>query len=201
MAGRRVRSELSDRERMFVREYLIDMNASQAGIRAGYSRNSIGRNIHRVLNRPRVKAALAATMAERERELDISGARVLREIALLGFANLLDYVTPNEDGTADVDLSRLTRDRAAAIAEVTIAEAARPCGIPACGAGGRGAKRVRLKLADKSRNLELLGRHLGLFAARRDRSVEAGGGGNVQLSDMELAQRVLGILARARRGT
>ena len=101
---------LTDRERIFVREYLIDTNATQAGIRAGYAPNSIGRNIHRVRRRPRVRAALDAAMAERERELKIDAGQVLNEIALLGFANLMDYIRPNEDGTVDVDLSRLTRD-------------------------------------------------------------------------------------------
>lgn len=50
MAGK-ARADLSDRERTFVREYLIDMNALQAGIRAGYAPKQVGSNIYRVLRR------------------------------------------------------------------------------------------------------------------------------------------------------
>ena len=57
MTGR-PRKDLSDRERMFVREYLVDLNATQAGIRAGYASKRIGSNICRVLRRPRVRAAI-----------------------------------------------------------------------------------------------------------------------------------------------
>ena len=186
------RNELSNRERMFVREYLLYMNASQAGIRAGYSPNSIGRNICRVLRRPRVRAALEAAMAERERDLQIDAREVLREIARLGFANMLDYVSVKEDGSAEVDLTGVTRDRAAAIAEITVSEGAETTGRVA-----RGGRRVRLKLANKARSLHMLGRHLGLFPRGAERPVEAGGRGNVEMSDMELAQRILGILVSA----
>ena len=185
-------AELSNRERMFVREYLLDMNASQAGIRAGYSPKSIGRNICRVLRRPRVRAAIAAAMAARERDLQIDAREVLREIARVGFANMLDYVSVKEDGSAAVDLTGLTRDRAAAIAEITVAEGAETTGRVA-----RGGRRVRLKLANKARSLHMLCRHLDLFARGAERPVEAGSGGNVEMSDMELAQRILGILVSA----
>ena len=191
MAGR-PRKGLSDRERMFVREYLVDLNATQAGIRAGYAPKRIGSNMCRVLQRPRVLAAVEAAMAERERDLQIDAAEVLREIARLGFANLLDYVRPNEDGTVELDLSGLTRDRAAAIAEITVAEGAETTGRVA-----RGGKRVKLKLGDKPRSLHMLGQHLGLFPRRWGRRGGAGGGGDVELSDMERAQEVLRLLASA----
>jgi hypothetical protein len=90
----RTRQTQRPRERIFVREYLVDLNASQAAIRAGYSRRSASRNTHKVFYRPRVKAAIAAAMAEREKKLEITAERVLRELALMGFANLRDYVMP-----------------------------------------------------------------------------------------------------------
>jgi phage terminase small subunit len=201
MPRRRDSTELSPRERMFVREYLVDLNASQAGIRAGYAPKQVGSNIYRVLRRPRVAAAIATAMAARERDLRIDAAEVLREIARLGFANLLDYIRPNADGTADIDLSLLTRDQAAAIAELTVAE-----GAATTGRVGRGGKRVHLKLADKTRNLKLLGRHLGLFApgaAERlaaERAAAEAGGGKVQQSDEAFGQEILGILGLAGEG-
>jgi phage terminase small subunit len=198
MAGR-ARKDLSNRERMFVREYLVDLNASQAAIRAGYAPKLIGSNICRVMQRPRVKAAIAAAMAERERDLQIDARAVLREIARLCFSNMLDYVRVTEDGLAELDLSEVTRDRAAAISEITLAE-----GAALTGRMRRGGKRVKLKLADKPRSNYLLGQHLGLFPRGRDgqgvRAEAAAGGDRTTMSDMELAQRILGILASAGEG-
>ena len=211
MAGK-ARTCLSDRERIFVREYMVDLNASKAGIRAGYSPNSIGSSISRTMKRPAVKAAIAAAMEERERDLQIDGRAVLREIARLCFSNMMDYMQVTPDGGAEVDLTGLTRDRAAAITEITLAEGA--------GMRGRvppGGSRVKLKLADKPRSLLMLGQHLGLFARGRDpegarahlrdgfgglahlRDGFGGQAGRVTVSDTELAQRMMTILMGADR--
>lgn len=188
-------TELSNLERIFVREYMVDLNASQAGIRAGYSPNSIGRNMARVMQRPRVKAAIAAAMAERERDLQIDAREVLREIARLSFGNMLDYLRVAEDGSAELDLAGVTRDRAAAITEITLAD-----GASATGRVRRGGRRVKLKLADKPRSLQLLGQHLGLFTRGRDaEGVRAHEMAETrEMSDLEFAQRILSMLADGR---
>lgn len=186
---------LSDRERMFVREYLVDLNAAQAGIRAGYAPARINANIHRVLRRPRVRRAIEEAMAERERDLQIDAREVLREIARLCFSNMLDYLRVNEDGSAELDLSQVSRDQAAAIAEITLGE-----GAATAGRVRRGGRRVKLKLADKPRCLQLLGQHLGLFPRGRDEQGLRAEAAEVELSDLELAQRILGLLAGANKG-
>lgn len=184
------RGVLNDRERLFVREYLIDLNATQAAIRAGYSPKSTA---CRIFNRPRVKAAVGAAMAERAAKLEITAERVLRELALLGFANVMDYFTPQADGSARVDLSGLTRDQAAAIREVSTEEVTAGRGDTA-----RKVRKVRIKLADKKGNLELIGKHLGLFGpkdARANVNGEEGERRNVKLSNEELHQRIVSLLA------
>ena len=197
----RIGEELNDRERLFVAEYLVDMNASQAAIRAGYSPKTVGSNCYRVMRRPRVKAAIAEAMAARERDLQIDAREVLREIVRLSFGNMLDYVRVTEDGAAALDLSGLTRDKAAAIAEITLVEGAELTGRKA-----RGGRRVKLKLADKPRSLFMLGRHLGLFPRGRDaagvRAGEPAGGmaETREMSDLEFAQRILSMLADAPEG-
>jgi phage terminase small subunit len=185
-------TQLSDREQLFVREYLVDLNGSAAAVRAGYAPSSAKQAAYKLMRRPHVKAAVDAAMAARSRRLEITADRVLGELALLGFANVMDYFAPQPDGALRLDLSRLTRDRAAAIVDFTVEEF-----VAGRGAAGREVRRMKLKLADKSRNLELIGKHLGMFARGAERTAqEEETGGDVRLSDLELAQRILGLLAR-----
>ena len=174
------RENLTVRERLFVREYLIDLNAAQAAFRAGYSPRRAYTNTHRVINRPRVKAVIEAAMAERARRLEITADKVLGEIALMGFANLMDYFTPQEDGTAYVDLSRLTREQAAGIAAIQVDEYK-----SGRGAAVRDVRKVKIKLADKLRSLELIGKHLGMFARKTGENGEEGKAADGELSNTE----------------
>jgi phage terminase small subunit len=88
----------------------------------------------------------------------LTAESVLGELMRLGFANMLDYLD-FKDGTPRVDLSRLTRDQACAIAEVNVTTRQER---------GKDAEvtQVRFKLADKRQALVELGKHLGLFKER-----------------------------------
>jgi phage terminase small subunit len=88
----------------------------------------------------------------------LSAESVLGELMRLGFANMHDYLDFKE-GTPRVDLSRLTRDQACAIAEVNVTtrqERGKDAAVT----------QVRFKLADKRQALVELGKHLGLFKER-----------------------------------
>lgn len=93
---------------------------------------------------------------------EISAERVLRELALCGFANLEDY-TRLEDDKRVVDLSVTTRDQMAAVAEIT---------EDTTGGSGDGERKVvlrtKVKLYDKTKALELLGKHLKLYTDRTE---------------------------------
>jgi phage terminase small subunit len=147
---------MTPRRRRFVDEYLIDLNARAAARRTGYCVNSGSR--HKMMQDPDVRAAIAAGMAERSRRTGITADAVLTELAHIGFANMLDYMSLGEDGDLFVDLSALDRDKAAAIAEVTVEDFkdgrtkdAREC------------RRVKFKLLDKRAALVDIGKHLGMF--------------------------------------
>ncbi len=83
---------------------------------------------------------------------------MIRELAKIGFANMLDYITIGKDGDPYVDLSKLTREQAAAIGEVTVEDF-----TDGRGEDARDVRRVKFKLADKRGALVDLGRYFGLF--------------------------------------
>lgn len=154
--------KLTKRQQVFVREYVIDHNASRAAESAGYSKKTAGQIGARLLKNVKVATEIAKKEQKMCGKLEITAENVLGEIKKLAFSNMLDYVTVTAEGEAFVDLSKLTRDQAAAIQEITVDEAA--------GGAGDGrrerVRRTRFKLADKGLNLERLGRHLKLFIDR-----------------------------------
>jgi phage terminase small subunit len=92
----------------------------------------------------------------------ITKEKVVAELGRLAFANMLDYIRITPGGGIEVDLSRIERDTAAAILEVTV-----DTYVDGRGEDAREVKRVRFKLADKRAALVDLGKHLGLFVEPR----------------------------------
>lgn len=112
----------------------------------------------RFMRRPDVRKRVQALMDARAEKLEISAEKVLQEIAALAFANHADFLTIQDDGSAVIDLTALTRQHLAAIQEITVDEY-----VEGKGEAARNVKRVKLKLHDKGVNLERLGKHLKLF--------------------------------------
>src|SRR5208283_714778 len=80
------------------------------------------------------------------------------ELAKIGFANMQDYMGSTPGGGPYLDFSKLTRDQAAALAEVTVDDF-----VDGRGENARAVKRVKFKLHDKRAALVDLGGHLGMF--------------------------------------
>jgi len=160
-------SELTAKQAMFVKEYLVDLNATRAAIAAGYSEKSAEVTGSRMLTNAKVRAEIDKQIGDRKRRLSISADAVLQELARIAFANMMDYMTI-QDGDAYVDLSKVTREQAAAIQEITSE-------TYIDGYEGKGeekkpivVKRTKFKLGDKRASLELLGKHLKLFTDRTE---------------------------------
>jgi len=155
-------AKLTLKQQDFVRRWLADpeRNQSRAYQAAfGCTEVTAPAAASRLLRKdPLIAEAVQAGMAALGHRLDVNAERVLGELAKLAFANLADYITVQADGTAYVDLNAVTRDQAAAIAELQVDEY-----VEGKGEGARNVKRVKIKLADKGVNLERLGRHLKLF--------------------------------------
>lgn len=157
--------KLSPKQGRFVLEYLVDLNGTQAAIRAGYSMKTADVQASQLLGKLKVQRAVEEAARKKCESLDITVHGVLGELSRLAYSNMLDYMRLQGDGTAVLDWSNLTRDQAAAIQEVTIDEYTEGSGESA-----RPVKRIKFKLADKGINLERLGRYLKLFSDKVEHS-------------------------------
>ena len=151
----------NSRHDRFCREYIKDLNGKRAAIAVGYSAKTADRAASRLLSNVEVRALVAELTKQHADKLDLSAEKVLSELSKLGFSNIMDYIGTTSDGDAYIDLSELDREQATAIQEVTVDEY-----MEGKGKDARKVKRTRLKLVDKIRSLDLLGRHLKLFTDR-----------------------------------
>ena len=137
---------MTKKQKKFVEEYLIDLNATQAAIRAGYSPETAGSIGAENLKKPEIKSRIDKAMAERSRRTGINQDRVLQELARIGFAKITDIVDPE---TAEIRTDA-SDDDLACIQSIKI----KPNEF--------GTER-EVKLYDKKSALVDLGKHLGLF--------------------------------------
>lgn len=185
--------ELTPKQLRFVDEYLIDLNATQAAIRAGYSVKSAALIGHENLRKPNIASEVAKRQSKRAGKLDVTAESVVAELAKLGFCNMQDYMSSGKDGDPYLDFSALTRDQAAALSEVTVEDFKDGRGEDA-----RDVRRVKFKLADKRAALVDLGRHLGLFKERVELTGKDGGPVEVNDARETILSRIAGVASRTR---
>lgn len=122
MTQSQVERALTPKQARFVDEYLVDLNATQAYLRAGYAAGSTPQATHanaaRLLENDRVATLVAERKAELARRLGITQEHVLREYARIAFADMRNYATWGPDGVILKASDELTPDEAAAVAEV-----------------------------------------------------------------------------------
>ena len=143
-------AKLTAKQKRFIEEYLIDLNATQASIRAGYSPNTAQEIGSENLSKPIIKNEIDKAIAERSRRTGINQDRVLREIAKIAFVNPSDVINFNQatvkENASDDDL--------AVISGVKIKS------IPT---DDGDIQEREVKLYDKLKALDMLGKHLGMF--------------------------------------
>lgn len=144
---------LTAKQQRFVDEYLIDLNATQAAIRTGYSKKTARQMGTENLSKPVIQEAIAKGMEDRSSRTGISPDRVLLELGRLAFVDIRKAYT--EDGSLK-PLHELDDDTAAAVAGMDVTE---------IGTGDDAIGFVKkIKLSDKKGALELVMRHLGMLS-------------------------------------
>lgn len=159
---------LTEKQKRFVDEYLIDLNATQAAIRAGYSTNAAEAIGFENLRKPKIAEEINKRMKDRESRTEITQDMVVRELAAIAFSNGANYskiVTKqsvddvgNTVEYSDVEFKNtdeLTAEQKKAIA-----------GIKQTKFG------ISVETCDKVKALELLGKHLGMFKDKVELSGE-----------------------------
>jgi phage terminase small subunit len=162
-------ADLVPMRQRFVDEYLIDLNATAAAKRAGYSPQTAHQQGYSLLRIPEVQAAIAASQDARAQRTEITQDRVLREIAAIAFADVGEVVVVGEDGKVCIrDLETLHPDARKAISEITQTSTERK-ETAANGETLQVVEKIHLgvKFHSKTAGLKMLVDHLGMTAAQR----------------------------------
>jgi len=142
--------KLTAKQKRFVEEYLIDLNATQAAVRAGYSVDSAREIGCENLTKPNIQAAVGKAMAERSKRTGVNQDRVVLELAKIAFVNV-DDVVDLSDGSIKSDASK---DDLACVEGMKYKRSDTDNGS---------SEEREVKFASKMKALELLGKHLGMW--------------------------------------
>lgn len=143
-------ARLTGKQQRFVEEYLVDLNATQAAVRAGYSPKTAEAIGYENLRKPQIREAIEQARAERSERTEITQDMVLRELAAIGFARATDYVQIRDGCVVLTETDALSVDQKRAVASIR-----------------EGKHGIEVRLHDKVRALEKIGEHLGMFEGRQ----------------------------------
>lgn len=184
-------AKLTDKQELFAREYLKDLNGTQAAIRAGYSEKTANEQASRLLANVNVQKFVAELKSARVEQTGIDAAYVLRRLVEIDQMDVLDILLQNGDLKPIKDWPKVWRTTLSGmdVVEMVSADSA--------------ALLKKIKWPDKVKNLELLGKHVSVQAFKEQTSTEITGadGGPVRYADMseELLEEKLKELGNGRR--
>nr|WP_308742090.1 terminase small subunit [uncultured Anaerocolumna sp.] len=145
---------MTKKQKAFVEEYLIDLNATQAAIRAGYSPQTAYSIGNENLMKPEINNAISKAMAERSKRTGINQDRVVQELARIAFVKITDVA--NSDGSIK---AYANDDDLACIESFKVKRSESDSGS---------SEEREIKLSPKLKALELLGKHLGMWNDKLD---------------------------------
>jgi phage terminase small subunit len=148
---------ISDKLRLFVNEYLIDLNAYQAAMRAGYSQKTAKSKSDKILKHPEVQKLLAEKAKKLASKFEITQERTMLEIARIAFQDSRDFF--GEDGKL-IPIKNLNDDAAAVLAGFDIEEIYDYSDRTKTAVG----LVKKIKRFDKNKALEMLAKHFKLYS-------------------------------------
>jgi len=157
-------ANLNEKQKRFCEEYMIDLNATQSAIRAGYSEDTARQIGSENLSKPVISSYIEQLMLDRSNRTTITADKVLQELARMAFFNVQDV---QDDKGNTKPFNEWSRDDLACIQEITETKM-----------GNDDASMVinqKFKASDKKANLELIGKHLRLFTDKVEHSGPNGG--------------------------
>lgn len=160
------RKRLTPRQQKFVAEFLKHGNATKAAERAGYTKNRANQAGYQVLTNPDVAAEVEERRKRVLQEIDVDAEMIAAELARCGFANMEDF-TRIVNGDPVPDFSGVTRDKMAAVQEVTV-----DTYMDGKGDDAREVKRVKFRLTDKRQSLVDLAKLLGFWKEKHEHDVK-----------------------------
>ena len=165
---------MTEKQKIFADEYLIDLNATRA-YRVAYPSvkkdETAAAAAARMLRNVKVAAYLQQRMQERQKRTEITQDRVLQELAAIAFAKATDYAEIKNECVRIKDTAELDEQQVRALAGIE-----------------EGKFGIKVKLNDKEKALELLGRHLGMFKDK------------LEVSGLEEEKKKLGDILEQLRG-
>lgn len=141
------RARLTEKQQAFIREYLVDLNATAAARRAGYRDGNIGRQL---ITKDNVRVEIEKAKARRAERTQVTQDKVLRELARVAFTDMRSYATWGPEGVKLKSSDELTEDDTAAVTEVSESF-------------GENGRTLKFKLGHKDSALKMLADHVGLF--------------------------------------
>lgn len=147
-------NELSDKRERFCQEYCIDFNGTQAAIRAGYSPDTANVQASQLLTILNIQNRVDQIKKTQLDTLKVTKERVISELAKIAFGDARNVMTWTPDGVELIPSEDISDDDAAMVAEASQTTSV-------------GGGSIKLKLHDKTKALELLGKHLAMFTDKK----------------------------------
>jgi len=148
---------LSPKQKTFVAEYLVDLNATEAALRAGYSKKSAASIGQENLQKPAIAEAVEKALADRVERIEITQDAVVQELACIAFGNISDVA--EWEGEHVKVLSSSTRSKRVLAAVAGVSETQHG---------------LTVRMHDKQAALLNLGKHLGMFREKVELEVRDG---------------------------
>ncbi|HHD2937360.1 terminase small subunit [Enterobacter kobei] len=167
-------AKLTDKQELFAREFIVDLNATQAAIRAGYSEKSSRNQGARMMANDDILDRIAELKAERNEQVGVDATYVLRRLTEIDQMDVLDILLANGELKPIKDWPKVWRTTLSGMDVVEMASA------------DSAALLKKIKWPDKVKNLELLGKHVNVQAFKENIKTEisGAGGGPIVTTDM-----------------